>query len=123
MNEVRKHEPLEFDMDILECYKIRIRVELINSIENLNEYIDSLNAIFPKIKIDSKVFPLKFRNNDSGASKILYESHKKNFGLLSIYDSSLNDKEMSENEICDLYKESRKIKSKKPSFNIKTSVV
>jgi len=114
-----KQETLELDMDILEPYKIRIRVELINSVEG-KEYIKVLNNIFPCVRLSSKIFPLKFCKENSGISKVLCETYKKTLGLLVIYDSSLNDYPFSDIDLCKKYKE---LKNKTIQYDVEELII
>jgi len=98
----------QLDMDLMEPYRIRVRVKVIGSDQHALEYTKALNSAYSKLTINKKEIPVRFYKDDQNFPTPFYEWHRKLLGMLTIYDYTLSETSLEEAKICELYKEIKK---------------
>eukprot|EP00826_Nyctotherus_ovalis_P065043 TRINITY_DN9552_c0_g1_i3.p2 TRINITY_DN9552_c0_g1~~TRINITY_DN9552_c0_g1_i3.p2 ORF type:complete len:472 (+),score=82.78 TRINITY_DN9552_c0_g1_i3:151-1566(+) len=99
---------LQLDMDVLEPYKIRLRVEVLNSKSVTTELVNLFNKQYSSVTFEKSNVLLKFYDYDIKIDEINYEWHRKLQAFIFICDLSLFHPQIQTSEIVKMVMDIRK---------------
>lgn len=108
MARLKDQRELQLDMDVLEPYKIRLRVEVLNSKLATKELVSLFNAHYSNATLENSKVLLKFYDYDIKIDEINYEWHRKLQAFIFICDFSLCHPQIQTSEIVKMVMDIRK---------------
>lgn len=96
---------LQLDMDLLEPFKLRVKVVVLGSDQGESDYVDNLNQKYGTITLSGRTTLVRFYKERVAFPSLYFEWHRSIVSLLFIYDSSLVNAPLPPAEVAKQYED------------------